>query len=95
MREHEQLWGDVREQLDPLDAIFDGSKNAAKYRSWFSETMDRNELELALHAVCDFLFACPAVTLSAADLDRIRLAHELMSLEDDCIHKLTRRAESL
>ena len=79
-QECEQLWHDVREQLNPLATIFDGSETGAKYHSWFSETMNHNELELALHALCDFLVASPEAKLNQADLDRIRSAHQLMSL---------------
>ncbi|HEV2280046.1 MAG TPA: hypothetical protein VGS02_17840 [Acidobacteriaceae bacterium] len=91
MHEQEQLWHDVRKQLIPLGAVFDRGESASKYRDWFRETLDQNELELALHAVCEFLIENPNATLKTAELDRIRVAHELMSLEDDCIRKLVER----
>ena len=91
MHRQEQLWREIRQQLIPLEAIFDDREAASRYRNWFREVLAHNELELALHAVCDFLFENPDATLRPADLDRIRAAHKLMSLEDYCIRKLPER----
>jgi hypothetical protein len=91
MNELEQRWTEVRELLLPLESIFDSSSTGSRSREFFRETLDANELEVALHAVCDFLLESPSVRVNETDLNRIRSAHQVMVIEDDCIEKLSGR----
>lgn len=81
----------VRELLLPLGCLFDDSPKGWQSHAYFLETIDANEFELALHAVCDFVLESTTQQLRTSDLDRIRLAHEKMSIADDCVERLSCR----
>ena len=55
MHKMEQHYREVHNLLLPLERVFDESLEAQKYRSFFREELDANELGVALHAICDFL----------------------------------------
>ncbi|MGD0912205.1 MAG: hypothetical protein ABR928_09925 [Terracidiphilus sp.] len=57
---------------------------------WFDEYLDANELELALHVVCDFLLANISCQIGSEELNLIQVLHERMQITDDCCAQLER-----
>ena len=83
---------DVADRLEALRNVFPAGKEGSRYLGFFEEYLRANELELALHAVCDFLLE-PTTPQPADDaLSKIKTLHELMGLEDDCVPKLRRKS---
>jgi hypothetical protein len=78
----------VSDKLLAFEALFDQSERGRNYRSHFREFLEANELELALHSVCDFLLEKGAAAVDAGTIDRIDSLHQQMSIHDDCAAKL-------
>jgi hypothetical protein len=57
-------------------------------REWFDEYLEANELELALHSVCDALLEDPFDKPSAEVLKKIEDLHKAMELRDDRVERL-------
>ena len=57
-------------------------------REAFDESLEANELELALHPACDALLDSPHDRPSAEVLKKIEDAHNAMELRDDCVERL-------
>ena len=93
MHKMEQHYREVHNLLLPLERVFDESLEAQKYRSFFREELDANELGVALHAICDFLLEPTTIPMSASVVDEIEALHKKMAIEDDCIAKLRQRLE--
>jgi hypothetical protein len=94
MHKLEQHYREVHNLLFPLERVFDEGPEGQKYRSFFSEELDANELEVALHAVCDFLLESSTTPISASVVDQIEVLHKKMAIEDDCTAKLRHRLEA-
>ena len=84
----EEHYRSVSAQLLSFEPIFDESEQGRNYRSHFRELLEANELELALHAVCDF-FAGKRDPVDETIIDRIDSLHRQMSIHDDCVVELT------
>ena len=87
MKNLHAYYRDVSERLGSLkDLISDAGR--LKY---FEESLAANELEVALHALCDFLLEPRTPAVSCAALRQIESLHTLMEIEDDCIKKLSEK----
>lgn len=84
----EEHYRSISAQLLALDAVFGESEQGQNYRSQFRELLEANELELALHSVCDFLFEAGGPVVDAEIVARIDSLHQQMSIEDDCFARL-------
>ena len=94
MHKLEQHYREVHDILLPLERVFEGNAEGQKYRRFFREELDANELEVALHAICDFLAGAPTtMPISGSVVDQIEVLHKKMAIEDDCIAKLRHRLE--
>jgi hypothetical protein len=85
---------DVTERLRPLRNVFSDGPEGSKYRNFFDEYLSVNELELALHAACDFLLEATTPAASEATMAQIGELHRLMKLEDDCSKRLKGKSQS-
>lgn len=86
----EEHYRSVSAQLLTLETIFDNSERGKGYRNYFRELLGANELEIALHAVCDFLIEQSVPPKDAQVLIRIDDLHKQMQIHDDCVDKLKR-----
>jgi hypothetical protein len=78
----------VSAQLLELDSIFGESEKGRNYRIYFREFLEANELELALHTVCDFLLETCGPAVDTEIVARIDSLHQQMSIDDDCSARL-------
>jgi hypothetical protein len=86
---------DVADRLKELRNVFSEGPEGSKYLGFFDEYLDANELELALHAVCDFLLEPTSAAVDDAVLEKIAVLHRLMKLEDDCAARLKEKPTTL
>jgi hypothetical protein len=86
----EEHYRSVSAQLLTLETIFDDSERGKNYRSHFKEELEENELEVALHAICNFLLEQECPLEDAEALARIDALHKQMQIHDDCVEKLRR-----
>lgn len=84
---------DVADRLRALRSVFSLGPAGLKYQGFFDEYLDVNELELALHAVCDFLLEPTTPNVDDEAIEQIQVLHRLMKLEDDCTRTLKEKAE--
>jgi hypothetical protein len=57
----------------------------------FDELLEADELEVALHTLCDCVLTAPATRITDAEIEKIRLLRAEMELEDECVSRLRRR----
>jgi hypothetical protein len=74
--------------LRPLRDVFENSGPGIRQREFFDEYLDANELELALHILCEYILESPAPMTAPSVLARIEDAHRAMDLQDDCIERI-------
>ena len=79
---------EVANRLEELRNVFSAGPEGSKYLRFFEEYLDVNELELALHAVCDFLLEPTTPAVEDAALEKIEMLHTLMRLDDNCTARL-------
>lgn len=84
---------DVAGQLETLSKVFSNGPEGSKYKDFFDEYFAVNELELALHAVCDFLFEPTTSAVDEATVRRIETLHQLMELQDDCVARIKEKSK--
>jgi hypothetical protein len=75
----------IRASLLELRSLFRENREP---RNWFDEYVEANELELALHVVCDFLAEQAPQSIGEKELNSIRALHEKMVIVDDCCARL-------
>jgi hypothetical protein len=75
----------VRSGLLELRPLFGDNKEV---QHWFDEYIEANELELALHVVCEFLVARTSRQIGPEEVTLIRALHEKMNIADDCCSQL-------
>jgi hypothetical protein len=88
-----EYYRDLASRLMALRVVFSTCTEDRRYVELFDEFLAVNELELALHQVCDFLNEPTTPDPSDAVLDQIRGLHATMELNDDCVEKLTTKVE--
>jgi hypothetical protein len=72
--------------------VFPALKQGAAATKWFDEFLDANELELALHVVCDFLLE-PATPAASRQIRlEIERLHAKMEIIDNCAARLRIKA---
>jgi len=57
----------------------------------FDEFMREQELELALHVMCDYILEANSLTVSNATVEQVRRLHTEMEIVDDCVEDLQNR----
>ena len=53
------------------------------FRDYFDESLDANEFEIALSALCDFLLESATPGIASAEMDKIVTAFRAMELDHD------------
>ena len=56
----------------------------------FDEYLEHNELDMALHAICDSLLES-GQPVPRSLLERIAAVHQIMEITDDCVEHLSRQ----
>lgn len=88
----DDLHRDLKTQLQGLrDSIF-SLQDDARYLGAFEEFLREREFGLALETLCDFLLEPTTPTVSSPLLKQIEDLHQLMSVKDACVQKLTDKA---
>lgn len=82
-----QRWNEVTAGLLPLRRLLSGNTEAGEI---FDEFIEQNELELALHAICDFLLEREQVAVEERDVEAIEALHEQMQITDECCSAIRR-----
>lgn len=88
MRDKHEHWRRVGDALRALRGLI-SDRGRLRY---FEESLDANELEIALHALCDFLLEPNTPSVSGDVLEQIEGLHSLLQLRDDCIERLRQKA---
>jgi hypothetical protein len=89
MKDLRAHYRDVNERLTGLkDLISDADR-----LRYFEESLAANELEVALHALCDFLLEPRTPPVSRVPLREIETLHALMEIQDDCTKRLAEKAD--
>jgi hypothetical protein len=78
----------MRERLLELRTSLGDNKEV---QLWLDEYLEANELELALHVICDFLLERTSRQIETEELTLIRTLHEQMNIADDCCSRLQQR----
>jgi len=84
MLQKHQQWKKTQEALRALRPLISEPARA----QYFDESLDANELEIALHALCDFMLRDGAPPIDGAALAQIDSLHHLMGINDSCVNKL-------
>jgi hypothetical protein len=82
MDESNEHWNVVSADLLLLRRLLSGDRKA---EAIFDEFVDHNELELALHTICDFLLENEQVAIKNSDFIVIETLHEQMQIRDGCV----------
>jgi hypothetical protein len=80
----------VAAQLQSLRSIL-LTEHGHSFLDLFDEFMREQELELALHVVCDYILEPNSLTVCNAMVEQIRHLHTEMEIVDDCIEDLQNR----
>ena len=78
----DQHWNELTADLLFLRRLLSGDRKAEEI---FDDFVDHNELELALHTICDFLLEHERIAIENPDFDAIETLHERMRIRDGCI----------
>ena len=84
LRTHYRILGERLERLK-------GLVSDADRRRYFEESLAANELEVALHALCNFLLEPGAPPVSGTALHEIESLHAEMRIVDDCARRLAEK----
>ncbi len=85
---------EMREKLGQMKSLFGNQPEADGYKRHFEESVAANELEVALHSLCDFLFEPSTRPVSEATVNEIANFHAAMGIEDACSSKLRAKASA-
>jgi hypothetical protein len=89
LRDH---WCDVTVELETLRATFPPSERIETATRLFDEFLSENELDLALHVLCDALLEADTGSTTPDLLSRLERLHAVMGIADDCVERLRPRA---
>jgi hypothetical protein len=86
-------WEDMRLKLESLRHLLPSDKNPDSRLAYFDELLWANELEVALHTICNFLLEHESATVETRDIATIENLHRQMELDDDCVNQLRDKFE--
>jgi hypothetical protein len=81
---------EVAAQLQSLRPIL-LTEHGHSFLDLFDEFMREQELELALHVMCDYILEANSLTVSNATVEQVRRLHTEMEIVDDCVEDLQNR----
>jgi hypothetical protein len=87
-------WAAVRTGLLDLRHLFASNPSGAVTVDHFDESLGANELEIALHALCDCILAAPRPRITDAEIERIGLLHAKIELVDECVSSIRRKRDA-
>jgi len=83
-----QHWEDARLKLESLRHLLLFNKVPESRLAYFDELLWANELEVALHTLCNFLLEHESATVETHDISAIESLHRQMQLVDECVSQL-------
>ncbi len=86
-----QHWASVRSELLDLRHLFTSNPGGNVSVDYFDESLEANELEIALHALCDRVLTASTTRVSDAEIEKIALLHVQMELADECVSAIRRK----
>jgi len=86
--ERNAYYREINAALAEMKWLFDDQPKAAGYREYFEETLDANELEIALHTLCNFLLETTTRPVPESVIAQIHAVHAAMGLQDQCVSQL-------
>jgi hypothetical protein len=84
-RDLKEHWAIVRSGLLDLRHLFVLNACEKVRVDYFDELLEANELEIALHALCDCVLTTSTIRITDAEIEEIGLLHAQMELADDCV----------
>lgn len=91
MQDLRNHYATLRSNLLGLRHLFARNGDQGNAVGYFDETLEANEFEIALHALCNCLQSAPMLRITDTDIDIIDLLHQNMGLDDGCVTALRRR----
>jgi hypothetical protein len=85
-------WASVRSGLLDLRHLFDLNPDGDASVVYFDESLEANELEIALHVLCDCVLTASTIRITDTEIEKVDLLHCEMRLEDECVSSIRRRA---
>ncbi|WP_263417851.1 hypothetical protein [Terriglobus albidus] len=79
---------ELRGRLTALRFLFSTNPEAEQARAYFDENIREYEFEIAMHALCDYLFEVRR-PISSDVLAEIGKLHALMGVDDDCVSRMS------
>jgi hypothetical protein len=83
-----EYYRDIGKRLEALRGLFASMPENNKNLGFYDIYLAANELELALHTLCDFLLEPTSPNVSDSALEQIQLLHRMMKIDDCCVQKL-------
>lgn len=91
---HRQVrWAEIEAELRSLRPAFGSSQLGTTWAQTFDEHLEHNELEVALHTLCDFLAESETSPASSVLIEKIRRLYSKMGIEDGCVESLARLSQ--
>jgi hypothetical protein len=88
LKEH---WASVRSDLLDLRHLFASNPGGNVSVDYFDKSLEANELEIALHALCDRVLTASTTRISDAEIEKVALLHVQMELADECVSSIRRK----
>ena len=89
-REH---YAALTKQLRSLRQLFSLNERDSSLRAYFDESLDANEFEIALSALCNYLLEPTTPGIASAEVEKIDAAFRAMDLDDDRVAELRSKSQ--
>ena len=91
MQNLQEHYATLKSNLRELRPLFATNGEHGSVIGYFDDTLEANEFEIALHALCSCLQSVPTLRITDADIERIDLLHQKMELGDNCVAALRQK----
>lgn len=88
LKEH---WAILRRDLFELRHLFASNAQEPGQLNYFDESLEANEFDIALHALCDCVLAASTLRITDEEIEKISLLHAKMDLRDDCVDSMRQK----
>jgi hypothetical protein len=85
---------DLIDKLQELRPILVCSGDT-RFLELFDDLLDHHEFGLALNCVCDYLLDIEASAPDSLTIERVKVLHAAMQVEDDCVVRLLAKARQI
>jgi hypothetical protein len=91
--EYREHYAALTKQLRSLRPLFSLNESDSSLRAYFDESLEANEFEIALSALCDFLLQPTTPGIESAEVEKIDAAFRAMDLDDDRVAELRGKSQ--